>query len=291
MAIETLNPETNIDDGKFREIIPTAILTAYPRTFSDIPYSQQIFDELVRYHGKIDENLIVDRLAVELEARSKLIDRLLASTKTNQVLELASGFSSRGLIFTQKPNTQYVELDLPGLTTVKQEVIGNILPIPNNLHIIGGNVLRDGDFKKASNYFDTNKQISVVNEGLLRYLTFDEKAVVATNIRKILEKFGGVWISGDGATKNFRNSQNKNVPSLNTTLMNTTKRNDIGNAFESQEHFREFFDKLGFTIEFHSYTEVQDELTSPPKLGLSNKDVSDKLLAYASAIVFKLKAN
>jgi len=79
------------------------------------------------------------------------------------------------------------------------------------------------------------------------------------------------------------------MPSLNTTLMSTTRRNNIGNAFESQEHFREFFDKLGFTLEFHSYTEVQDKLTSPIKLNVSNEDVSDKLLAYASAIIFRLK--
>jgi len=289
MMAKIYDPETAIDDNRFREIIPTAILTAYPRTFSDIPYSQQIFDGLARQYKKIDEDLIVDRLAVELEARSKLIDKLLTSTGATQVLELASGFSSRGLIFSQKPNTQYVELDLPDLTAVKQKVINNILPIPNNLHIVGGNALRSNDFKKASDYFDINKQVVIVNEGLLRYLNFDEKAIVATNIRKILEEFGGVWISGDGATKNFRNSQNKNMPSLNTTLMSTTRRNNIGNAFESQEHFREFFDKLGFTLEFHSYTEVQDKLTSPIKLNVSNEDVSDKLLAYASAIIFRLK--
>lgn len=290
MTAETTNLEANINDDRFREIIPTAILTAYPRTFSDIPYSQQIFDELVRYHGKIDKNLIVDRLAIELEARSKLIDKLLTSTGSTQVLELASGFSSRGIIFTQKPNTQYVELDLPDLTTIKQEILGNISPIPNNLHIVGGNALRNSDFKKASDYFDINKQVVVVNEGLLRYLTFDEKAVVATNIRKILEKFGGVWISGDGATKSFRDNQNKNIPSSNTTLMNITKRNDIGNAFNNQEHFKDFFDKLGFTLEFHDYTEVQSELSSPAKIGLSDENVSNKLLAYASAIVFKLKS-
>ena len=71
--------------------------------------------------------------------------------------------------------------------------------------------------------------------------------------------------------------------------MNTTKRNNVGNAFESQEHFREFFGNLGFTVEFHSYTEVQSELSSPQRLGLTSEEVSDKLLAYASAIVFKLK--
>lgn len=283
------SPEQIVDDEKYREIIPTAILTAYPRTFSDIPYSQETFDELQRHYGEIDESLIVDRLAVELEARSKLLNKLLAETGVSQVLELAAGFSSRGLVFTSQPDTEYVELDLPDLADLKTRIIGNIAHIPDNLHILGGNALRSSDFDVASQHFDENKPIAVVNEGLLRYLTFDEKAQVANNIRELLERFGGVWISGDGATKSFRDSQNKNVPGMNTTLMNTTKRNDVGNAFESQEHFRDFFGNLGFVVEFHNYTEVQGELSSPSRLGLSDEEVSDKLLAYASAIVFRLK--
>ena len=281
--------ENLVNDEKYREIIPTAILTAYPRTFSDIPYSQEIFDELQRYYGEIDDSLIVDRLAVELEARSKLIDRLLAETGASQVLEIAAGFSSRGLVFAAQPDTQYVELDLPDLAELKTQIVGNIAHIPENLHILGGNALRSSDFDVASQYFGKDKPVAVVNEGLLRYLTFDEKAQVANNIRSLLEQFSGVWISGDGATKSFRDSQDKNIPSTNTTLMNTTKRNDVGNAFESQEHFRDFFGDLGFTVEFHSYIEAQSELSSPQRLGLANEEVSDKLLAYASAIVFRLK--
>lgn len=283
------NYEQIVNDEKYREIIPTAILTAYPRTFSDIPYSQEIFDELQRQYDKIDNSLIVERLAVELEARSKLLDKLLAETGATQVLELAAGFSSRGLVFANRPDTEYVELDLPDLAELKTRIISNVAHFPDNLHVLGGNALRSSDFDAASQYFDRDKPVAVVNEGLLRYLTFDEKAQVASNIRGLLEQLGGVWISGDGATKSFRDSQNKNVPGMNTTLMNTTKRNDVGNAFESQEHFRDFFGNLGFTVEFHSYTEVQGELSSPQRLGLSEEEVSDKLLAYASAIMFRLR--
>lgn len=136
--------------------------------------------------------MIVDRLAVELEARSKLIDRLLAETGASQVLEIAAGFSSRGLVFTAQPNTQYIELDLPDLAELKTQIVGNIAHIPENLHILGGNALRSSDFDVASQYFSKDKPVAVVNEGLLRYLTFDEKAQVANNNRSLLEQFGGV---------------------------------------------------------------------------------------------------
>ncbi len=269
--------------------MPTAILTAYPRTFSDIPYSQEIFDEIHRSYGAIEDELMVTRIAVELEARSKLIDRLLTEQGTSQVIELAAGFSSRGLLFARTAETQYVEIDLPEIAHRKKAILDNITTVPDNLHIIGGNALRRGDFDEATKYFDVAKRVTIINEGLLRYLDFDEKAEVARNIRAVLEEFGGVWISGDGATKQFRNSQNQRVPSVNTTLMNTTQRNNMGNAFESQAHFEQFFGELGFTVEFHDYTEVINELTSPGRLGLSEDEVRDKLLSYASAIVLRLK--
>jgi O-methyltransferase involved in polyketide biosynthesis len=277
-----------VNDEQYLQIIPTAILTAYPRTFSDIPYTQAIFDELKRNYGEIDNNLITNRLAIELEARSKLIDKLLAKTGINQVLEIASGYSSRGLIFAQNSNAKYIELDLPDVAKLKTIILSNIASIPDNLHIIGGNALRNSDLEGLSKYFSPNEQIAIINEGLLRYLDFDEKTILATNIRGILERFGGVWISGDGATKSFRNNQNKLFPSVNTTIMNTTKRNDIGNAFENQEHFKQFFGNLGFTVEFYDYTTIQSKLTSPRKLGRTEQEVRDRLLSYASVIVFRL---
>ena len=154
---------------------------------------------------------------------------------------------------------------------------------------MGGNVLWKSDFENVSKYFDTAKPLAIVNEGLLRYLTFDEKAQVATNIKHLLKRFGGVWISGDGGNKASRHRQSKNIADFNTTLMRTTRRNDISNAFEDRKHFQEFFGDLGFTVEFHEYTEVQHKLSSPQKLGLTDEEVRNNLLAHASAIVFRVK--
>ena len=101
-----------IDDANYTSIIPTAYVTAYPRTFTDIPYSNEIFDglEALRKEGhlpEIEEDQKVDRLAPELEARYKLIDKLLAKAEITQVLELAAGLSTRGLLFTAEPSALY----------------------------------------------------------------------------------------------------------------------------------------------------------------------------------------
>ena len=82
----------------FETISPTAILTSYPRTFTDIPYEKEIYNWLNKNCNK-DVNLN-KLLAPEIEARYKLIDKLINKSNINQVLELAAGYSSRGLIYS-----------------------------------------------------------------------------------------------------------------------------------------------------------------------------------------------
>lgn len=41
-------------------------------------------------------------LAQEIEARYKLTNKILGATKINQVLEIAAGYSSRGIIYSKK---------------------------------------------------------------------------------------------------------------------------------------------------------------------------------------------
>ncbi|MDR2063360.1 MAG: class I SAM-dependent methyltransferase [Candidatus Nomurabacteria bacterium] len=285
------NPEnsnkTSLNEA-FKEISPTAILTAYPRTFSDIPYYPEIFAAMRRAELSISEDLLVSRLAPELEARHKLIDKLLSETGACQVLEVAAGFSPRGINFVQnRRSAQYVELDLPDVAKTKRDILNSIVEVPENLHILGGNALEGKDFERATAFFDPDKPVAVVNEGLLRYLTFAEKAKLAENIRAVLSKFGGVWITGDGATRQFGGESR--TGSTNQTILTNTKRQDLGNAFESQAHMAEFFGGLGFGTDFHPFTEVQDELVSPKKLNFSDEEVTSKLLAYADVVVMRVE--
>ncbi len=278
------------DVEKFKKIIPTAILTAYPRTFTDIPLYPEIFAKMQELSGSINEDLLIAKLAPELEARHKIIDKLLAESTITQVIEIASGFSPRGLNFaTSNPESQYIEIDLPEVAEAKRKILAWVTEVPNNLHIISGNVLDEEVFTAATESLDPKKPVAIVNEGLLRYLTFDEKAELAENISQVLRKFGGVWITGDGATKEFRDSQNQNIKSMNETILTQTKRNNLGNAFDSQEQMTDFFGELGLSTEFHSYAEVQDQLVSPQKLNLTDDEVREKLLKYASAIMLRLK--
>jgi len=150
--------------ANFEKVIPTAWMVAYRRTFSDIPYSQEIFDKLeeIRKRDKLEDipsELKKPELAPQFEARHKLIDRLISQSNTGQVLELASGFSSRGLVMSKDNGINYVEMDLPSVIQEKKQIVGEIAleessNVPSNLYFVPGNVLDFESFERAVKHFD-----------------------------------------------------------------------------------------------------------------------------------------
>ena len=89
----------------YERISPTAWLVAYQRTLSDIPLSVEIFAELqtiVKQTQSASDIESVEKLkSPEMtpvwEARFKIVNHLLKAYHPDQVLEIATGFSPRGL--------------------------------------------------------------------------------------------------------------------------------------------------------------------------------------------------
>lgn len=278
--------EKIINDNDYISISSTAIVTSYPRTFTDIPYEKSIY-ECIKKKCNNEEVVLNKMLAPEIEARYKLTNKLLENTKINQVLELAAGYSSRGLIYSQK-GYNYIEMDLKNVSDNKKKIINEISEMNNNLHIISGNALRKTDFDKCKQYLNKNNEVAVINEGLLRYLTFDEKRQVAQNIFNLLSEYGGVWITCDVTPKKFIQNQDENLPNFNQNLNNITERNKLNDRFENVEHIREFFGEIGFSsIEVHKFSEMKNFLTSIGELKIDINNV-EKLLDEAIVVVMKI---
>jgi len=292
--------QDNLDSKNgYEKIGPTAWGVARFRAQADIKYAQEIFDELailikpthpleVEYIRRSKES----NIAPQLEARYKLINQLLATSKTNQILEMASGLSPRGLTMTEEdPSLCYVEVDLPEMVETKKRLIQtlvdkNIAKPQNNLHIEDGDVL-DADYLMATTRYFKTGPIAIINEGLLRYMNFDQKAIVAKNVRTLLEKFGGVWITSDITLP--RVLEHHEESKLNRGLIKALSGIDIErNAFENEPAAIEFFKNLGFTIERHSFLEVIDDLISPKRLGMS-KEETKELIEHAVVFVMRLK--
>lgn len=276
-----------INDKDYEEISPTAIVTSYPRIFTDIPYEKEIYRWLENHCNQ--EIALYKTMAPEMEARYKLINKLLDRCRIKQVLELAAGYSSRGLIYSKK-GYNYIELDLEKVSANKKEILKSLEHnIPNNLNIISGNVLKRDTFRNIENYLKQDEGVVVINEGLLRYLTFDEKRQVAQNIYGLLSKYDGIWITSDVTPKKFINSQNDALKNFNKNVSSITSRNNLNDRFEDENHIRRFFGDIGFElVKIHKFSEMKDELYSINNLGIVD-DKIEQTLEDAIVVVMKIK--
>lgn len=270
------------------QISPTAWRVAYCRTFSDILFSQEIFEALLdvrgqttsELFGEVEVNLL---LALQFEARHKVMTKLIAESGATQILELASGLTARGLTMTASADIRYVETDLPGIVDEKRKIIEllterKIIQTRPNLKLDVANALDFASLQWAIRHFG-KAPIAVLTEGLLRYLDFAEKEVVAKNVRKLLEKSGGVWITPDiNMRRIFAEERGETAVDKIAVL---TGRNIDKNRFQDAEEAQRFFEKLGFSVERHSLNEAADQLVSPARLNVSKRRAEEILTPIA----------
>lgn len=286
-----------IIEHSHERISPTAWGIAWRRTFTDIPYSIEIFEQLKKRHitneGDFAKVMQAPELTPMFEARYKICNKLLKQTGIKQVLEIAAGFAPRGLELTKDSASTFVELDLPNVIREKKQVVENILGKESrpNLHFVEGNALSKDDVVKAASIFQAG-EVAVINEGLLRYLSHAEKTFVAKNILLILKERGGVWITPDipltGAFDKL-SSGSAEAKKLTTDVDKMTGLN-VSNYFKDEEEAVAFFEKLGFTIEKHLFTEVFNQLSSLNILSLP-KDATRATIEYSEqAVVFVMRA-
>ncbi len=274
----------------FNKVGYTAVWTAYLRSFSDIPFAKKLYHELSQIeYGKESVGLQRPTMAPQYEARYKILTKLLLDSKINQVIELAAGFTGRGLALASELPITYVELEVPAVVAEKQKILKRlrVRDTIERLKLVAGNVLSMNDLNRAVAHFDSSKPIAVLNEGLMRYLTFPEKAMLATNIHELLGRHGGVWITPDISLASLLNKEDKAVAGHTERLTKITGKDVRGNLFDSVEHAQSFSEKLGFSVERHSLLEAVDELVSPQHLGISADNVID-MLAPATVFVMRV---
>lgn len=225
------------------------------------------------------------RLAPELEARYRLLDQLLLEkeAKHNQFLELASGFSPRGVLFSQRATTQsYVELELAQTIEMKQDIFQRLkqverITLSPKLHLLKGNALNPQSFEAATTFFQPQTQLLVCNEGLLRYLTFSEKRIAALNILRLLGKFEGYWITSDLTTETVLKKPVLNHNKIERQLKQSYQQNCFRDLAEAQR----FFESVGFeVVEQRPFLEMQFSLVTPARLGWTAEEVTAALSGY-----------
>lgn len=272
----------------FESIIPTALHTAYPLIFTDIPFASEIYKALCEY-GFPDE-LKNDRLCFEIEARYVLIDKFLKESGITQVLEIACGFTPRGLIHCkQNKDFVYIEFDLPKVIKEKIEILRKVAgELPNNLHFVEGNALKKDDIIKCLKYFDLSKPIVVINQGLMRYLDFDEKRELTKNVYQIISKNNGIWLTCDFTPAKFLVTEDKHLTGkedYNKKLTKITDRNNSAWRFSDKKTVEKFLSEENLKIEWHDFVEALPLLTSKKKFGIKDSETKKYLQnAYVGII-------
>lgn len=258
------------------KISPTAKLVAFWRQFSDIPYAKDVatlIDVQTTWEtlfNDIESDKNNTLLSTVLELRYKSIHYYLKKNDFKQVLEFASGISLRGLAMTRDPSLTYVETDLPGISREKDQlldIIKNKYSIKNNHNLFfhTTNVFHYNEITPILEHFSDKYPLAIVHEGLFQYLTRDEKARAAKNIRTVLEKFDGQWISPDMDTKEKMHAHvfdKVRFQKFIDAIEKNTGCNFVENAFNDDDDIYNFFDELGFTIRWIPQFQEGIELSS-----------------------------
>ena len=263
-----------MENYDFRRVSQTALIPAFARgELTDIPFAREM---LAYIRGKgldFTDGLWSERAthtyASFFEARFKAVNRILEETGATQVLELAAGLSPRGMDFAAR-GVMYVEADLADSTTLKREIVTSVLgAVPSNLRLRPASVLDNDEFLACCNDF-RHAPIAVTTEGLLRYLTFDEKTRLAANVRELLSTHGGMWITTD---IHLRQWALRRAPIRREVETERLGRNLEPNYFDDLDHARSFFEGCGFVVEsrpllegirdqVHSLLDAPDELVA-----------------------------
>ena len=282
---QRLNEEKPAFHPDHSRISPTAKLVAWWRTFSDIPYAKQVSELSDAYQAVRD---MLDPMGVDpaqtlwgaplLEIRYKSLMREIKSSGYKQVLELASGIALRGLAMTADPACAYVETDLPGITREKLKIVEAITgkaanEVRANLHFVEANVLNMKELDAATAKLDPDKPVVIVHEGLLQYFSRAEKIQATRNIKAILRRFGGIWITPDfdfrETVAEWGKVGSDAAGKMLEAIAQATGRAMLSEAFENEKEFLAFLASEGLEGERVRQCDADMKVSSEKTSGIT----------------------
>ena len=260
----------------------TAKIAAYYRQFSDIPFAQEVaerigadaaFDQILREHGLEREKLTF--YAPMFEARYKSITQLILQSGASQVLELASGYSLRGLDLTRSGAIRYVETDLPNVVAAKLRLLEDVRQhhaiLRSSHHVVtAADALDLDEVRSSAAVLDRSRTLTILCEGLIMYLSKEQTEQLATNIRRLLGEFaGGSWITPDFTFSVEARDLPPERVRLREAITGVTQRQVDASAFEDGHDLAACLGRVGFDVRVRSQIDETPSFSSIQTLGLS----------------------
>jgi O-methyltransferase involved in polyketide biosynthesis len=252
-------------------------MVAHLRSYSNIPYSKEI-DELyeaksafLEIAGKrADEFLFT---AVWMELRYQSLTNSIKDHGCDNIIEIAAGLSPRGLNYTRNNNAvRYVEIDLPEMIEGKRRMMQFYKEQIREgyLRLCEVDIFSKSGLHSAAEHLEGS--ICVINEGLLDYLTMDEKSTLALNIHDLLSQRGGSWLTSDLFYPSMVHL-NSAMREVMENMSKIIKRNLPGNFFESLASAEKFYRDLGFEIKRLNQRDLVKKLQSLSQVEITPQEL------------------
>jgi len=186
---------------------------------------------------------------IHFENRYRTIDTLLSPPETKNILEIASGFSFRGVQLCTEEDLVYIDTDLPESMAIKQLLVKqikdrNAIQTKGTLLMEPLNALDENEFNRVIDLFPPGP-VTIVNEGLLMYLDEPEKRQLCRNIHNVLSQRGGSWITADIYLKKSEEQIDRTSEKAREFLAFHKVEEK---KFDSFEAAAAFFSECGFSI-------------------------------------------
>jgi len=259
--------EGQIADAKqemSREILKTSFGTCQELgEYSDIPFAKELSSGL----NLEEEERIKSGMPFLVELRYKCSDRLLRQLieerGIKQVVELASGFMPHALNLAEDyPDLKYIEVDYGA--RIKEKIAQTIKPDIDRISYIEGNLLAE----KTQNEIQTKLSsgpVAIFSEGLMMYLSEEDRAKLGSFVKEILTQHGGVFFFEDNTTFNpdFRQRIGPIIAQLHKKLASAGKTSTHQKSWTQQQVTQEF-ETMGFDIERMAERDVTLSLDKYP---------------------------
>ena len=272
-------------------IMRTAFLTAYPKIFTDIDYSMEIFafmKDLVMKNGfAFQPNQFTNAMALEIEARHKAInhelDRLI--NHDTLVIEIAAGLSPRRL---QYQDYDYVELDFKPIIEIKKSIYLSIYPDLADKFI--NNTLFDVDLANTEQLHQRlttilqqhqHKKIVVISEGLFWYLTKDVIGNLAREFTTMFQGYDWYWISADCPCDDIQDYDHRKTIADSAKVKRGT--------FADFADFKNFFAGCGLITQRYQLADLlkHEDLFSANFFSINQSETIKRINSYTSIAVLK----
>ena len=134
--------------------------------------------------------------SIMLETRYKSMEAMALASGCRTIVDLPCGYTPRAKIIAEA-GLDYFGLDLPAAIDEISPAVMPLIPkaFQDKVHFVGVDATNLGSLESALS--SAHGPICILTEGLLMYFSDSEAEAMVDNIRALLSKFGGCWLTSD----------------------------------------------------------------------------------------------